>query len=685
MESLYFRAKNKYIMKYIFLNHLFKTVFIFYILLFTSLGLVGELKSESIFQINNLDISNEISSRESGNWEVTSEKIDPREYYQKWKEGIETVKDWKPYYIPGNLADIYPTPLPKGFTVFIKKEIVLPKDWNATHISLLIQRIWDRDRTYINGVKIGGIGKFDSETLEGAFLFRIYDVPNEVLRKGEKNLILIEVQNYFDFKMGILVDNIEIGPSSIIYQDFQNTENLKFSIYTIYFTFSILFFFVYSFQKEKLEYLFFGLFNLTFGFYQLNISQKYSDLNIPSFYLWHLPFYIVPLIFLTFSHFLMRYYDFKYSLYHKFIDGSVLIVSLYLLYKRDMSINMMIWSTVHISLYVLYLILSFYYIIKRFLEHSTDAKLMLYSFLLLIPAIVTDILINFGVVHLPFIVSPFFFLLFDSSLAVILTNNIEKMRKNIEDLNLNLENKVLQRTQELHKSLQDIQKLKATEDNLHFVIGVNLKENVNDLRENTELLLQLEFIESEDKQNVVNSIHSNSEELFLTLENLISWTKLQSNEINVNFSTVSIRDIFLKSIGNLKEKGIRKNITLKIDISEVQVNTDPELLSFILRKIFSNALEFTPENGSITFSSVISGKDLIIICEDNGIGIENKRRVKLENEIEFESSDDYSSNKSTGLGMKICNRFIKILKGSLKIESEIEKGTRVIIRLPNSV
>ncbi len=78
-------------MKYIFLNHIFKTVFIFYILLFTSLGLVGELKSESIFQINNLDISNEISSRESGNWEVTSEKIDPREYYQKWKEGIETV------------------------------------------------------------------------------------------------------------------------------------------------------------------------------------------------------------------------------------------------------------------------------------------------------------------------------------------------------------------------------------------------------------------------------------------------------------------------------------------------------------------------------------------------------------------------------------------------------------------
>jgi hypothetical protein len=47
--------------------------------------------------------------------------------------------------------------------------------------------------------------------------------------------------------------------------------------------------------------------------------------------------------------------------------------------------------------------------------------------------------------------------IFDSSLAVILTNNIEKMRKNIEDLNLNLENKVLQRTQELHKSLQNIQ------------------------------------------------------------------------------------------------------------------------------------------------------------------------------------------------------------------------------------
>ena len=685
MESLYFRAKNKHFMKYKFMNHIFKAVSIFYFLFFISVIIAPELKSESVFQINNLDITNEISSRVSGNWEVTTEKIDPKEYYEKWKEGIETGNDWKPYYVPGNLSDIYPSPLPKGFTVFIKKEIVLPKDWNATHISLFIQRIWDRDRTYINGVKIGGLGKFESDDLEASFLFRIYDIPEEVLRKGEKNLILIEVQNYYDFSMGILVDNVEIGPSPIIYQEYQNTENLKFSIYTIYFTFSILFFFVYSFQKEKLEYLFFGLFNLFFGMFQLNISQKYTNFNLPHFYLWHLPFYLVPLVFLTFSHFLMRYFNFRYSLFHKFLDGSVLLISLYLLYKRDMTINMMVWSSGHLILYISYLLLSFYFIIKRYLENNSDAKSMLFSFLILIPAIAIDLLINYGVVHLPFIISPFFFLLFDSSLAVILTNNIEKMRKNIEDLNLNLENKVLQRTQELHKSLQNIQILKATEDNLHFIIGVNLKEMVNDLREYAELLFQLEFIDSEDRQSIINGVYANSEELYLTLENLISWTKLQSDDIKIQINSISLRELFLKSIGNLKEKSNRKQINIKINISEIQINTDPELLSFVLRKIFSNALEFTPENGNITFSAVIKGKELEIICEDSGTGIEKNRIPKLENEIEFESSDDFITNKSTGLGMKICNRYIKMLRGSLKIESEIGKGTKIAIRLPNAV
>ena len=672
-------------MKYKFMNQFFKPFSIFYILFMISIFIVSDLKSESVFRINNLDISNEISSRESGNWEVTSEKIDPKEYYQKWKEGIETVKDWKPYTIPGNLADTYPTPFPKGFTVFIKKEIVLPKDWKATHISLLIQRIWDRDRTYFNGEKIGGLGRFDSDTVEASYLFRIYDIPNEVLQKGEKNLILIEVQNYLDFKMGILVDNIEIGPSSVIYQDYQNTENLKFSVYTIYLTFSILFFFVFNFQRDKLEYLFFGLFNLLFALYQFTLSQKYTDFNIPYILIWHLPYYLLPFVFVTFSHFLLRYFNFKYSLFHKLLDGIIFILTLYILYYRDISTNIIVWSRLHIIVYILYLFLCLYFIFIRSREKNSDAKLMLISFSLLIPSVLIDFLINLGIVHLPFITSPFFFFLFNSSLAVILTSNIEKMRKNIEDLNLNLENKVLQRTQELHKSLQNIQKLKATEDNLHFIIGVNLKETVNDLRDYAEILLQLEFIDSDVRQNVINGVYANSEELYLTLENLISWTKIQSGDLEAQIVMISLSELFQKSIGNFKDKSIRKELNLKIDIGEVQINSDPKLLSFILRKIFYNALEFTPEKGSITISAFIDGKELIIQCEDNGVGIEKTRIQKLENEIEFDSNDDFITNKSTGLGMKICNRYIKILKGSLKIESELGRGTKITIRLPNSV
>ena len=194
---------------------------------------------------------------------------------------------------------------------------------------------------------------------------------------------------------------------------------------------------------------------------------------------------------------------------------------------------------------------------------------MLISFSLLIPSVLIDFLINLGIVQFPFITSPFFFFLFNSSLAVILTSNIEKMRKNIEDLNLNLENKVLQRTQELHKSLQNIQKLKATEDNLHFIIGVNLKETVNDLRDYAEILLQLEFIDSDVRQNVINGVYANSEELYLTLENLISWTKLQSGDLEVQIVMISLSELFQKSIGNFKDKSIRKELNLKIVSHEV--------------------------------------------------------------------------------------------------------------------
>ena len=143
-------------------------------------------------------------------------------------------------------------------------------------------------------------------------------------------------------------------------------------------------------------------------------------------------------------------------------------------------------------------------------------------------------------------ISPIFILSFDVSLAIILSLHIEKIRTEIKELNIHLEEKVIQRTQDLKDSLEQINNLKINEDNLHYFISIKLKKSVDEIKELSQLLLQLEFIESEEKSLVLNKIYYESDDLFLTLQKLISWTVLQKGESFGTISHFSISELTTK-------------------------------------------------------------------------------------------------------------------------------------------
>ena len=112
------------------------TIGLFSLILTAFLFSFNSLFSESVFQINNLDISNNLNSKLAGDWQVSSEKIDAKEYFANWEKGFELVSDWKNYTIPGNLSTVYSVPFPKNFKVFLKKEIILPNNWSSSHFSI---------------------------------------------------------------------------------------------------------------------------------------------------------------------------------------------------------------------------------------------------------------------------------------------------------------------------------------------------------------------------------------------------------------------------------------------------------------------------------------------------------------------------------------------------------------------
>ena len=630
------------------------------------------------YQITNMDTLNQLSSNVSGNWDVTVEKINVSQFYQNWKEGnIENIS-WKTRLIPGNLSDLFTNPFPDGAIIYLKKEFFLPKDWNERQFSLYIERVSDRDRTYLNGVLIGSTGEFGSKNPEALLKSRIYDIPESLFNKGEKNLLIIEIEPYYSNQIGLLGNEIKLGPSSMIYPSFHIKEGVKVFISIIYFSIGIIFIYIYIFRRDKKQYLFYALFNIFFSIYQFSISQTIYDYISSKILIWHLAFLLLPPVFSFFSHFIRLYFNKPYSLLLKILDIILLFIFINIIYMNDLKINIFIWRNIHLPIVFIYIIFSIYILINKYIEKNQDSKYMLISFILLLPAVATDILSNLGYFFLPLMNSPIFILSFDVSLAIILSIHIEKIRQDVKDLNVNLEEKVNQRTIELKNSLEYIKNLKLKEDNLHYFIGNKLKNSVDQIEELTQILLQLEFIENEERILVLKKMYDESNELFLTLQKLISWTLIQKNQEFGEVSVFSISETLTKEFNFYKDLALRKDLELKIEFEESSIKTNKEKLIFIIRELLSNSLN-SSEKQEIIYLKISENGNLINF---NLSYKESNHKDKEESAKNLEWVGGELGDQNISLGISISKIYVNSLSGKFEILYDIDSRTHINFSIP---
>lgn len=170
-----------------------------------------------------------------------------------------------------------------------------------------------------------------------------------------------------------------------------------------------------------------------------------------------------------------------------------------------------------------------------------------------------------------------------------------------------------------------------------------------------------------------------------TLENLLYWSQTQINGFIANPKIIDLYTIINTNKTFHNEKAIAKSIKIenKID-SETHVYADDNQIEIVIRNLLSNALKFTPENGSIIIGSIDAFSHWKIFIKDNGVGIDSKIAEHiLDNSYNY-STYGTNDEKGTGLGLSLCKQMIEINKGELWFESTLNKGTTFYFTLPKN-
>jgi signal transduction histidine kinase len=186
--------------------------------------------------------------------------------------------------------------------------------------------------------------------------------------------------------------------------------------------------------------------------------------------------------------------------------------------------------------------------------------------------------------------------------------------------------------------------------------------------------LVLQTVESE--QNAELSMELFKIEQYV--EFVLQYLRVESMSSDLVLKKYSLDDIVKQAVRKYARMFIRKKIKLNFEELNCEILTDEKWLVFVVEQLLSNALKYTKEGTISIYMDNYSEKTLVI--EDTGIGIKEEDLTRLF-ERGFTGYNGRWDKKSTGLGLYLCKQILNRLSHSITIESQVDKGTKVMINL----
>ncbi|MBP6740106.1 MAG: hybrid sensor histidine kinase/response regulator [Leptospiraceae bacterium] len=240
---------------------------------------------------------------------------------------------------------------------------------------------------------------------------------------------------------------------------------------------------------------------------------------------------------------------------------------------------------------------------------------------------------------------------------------------------------------EIKESRTKLEELNATKDKFFKIIAHDLRNPFagimglseimeNELKDNGKLN-ESTFLQY--SQLIFNSAKS----ALSLIENLAQWAKSQTGEIVVSPRNLPFNNLLLNTLPIVTSNAFNKNIILEKNISDQDiVFADEALSNMIIRNLLTNAIKFTHPGGKIIVSTKMEGDFLEISISDTGIGISPKNLSKIFRIDSKFSSLGTNKEKGTGLGLILCQEFVEKQGGTIRVESELGKGSKFTFTLP---
>ena len=243
----------------------------------------------------------------------------------------------------------------------------------------------------------------------------------------------------------------------------------------------------------------------------------------------------------------------------------------------------------------------------------------------------------------------------------------------------------LQKEQEaaLYEQGQQLKLALAERDKLMSIVAHDLKAPFNALIGLSELLLDEEKQRDPEKvARYAKMINEGAESAYALLLNLLEWSRMQTGRLPYRPGPQVLETVIQEVLSPLEAQAVVKGIRIRVQVGQFRVWADQDMLATILRNLISNAIKFTRRDGFIQIEAFSQEQEVVVTVSDNGLGIEEERRLQLFETGEKTSILGTDNEKGTGLGLPLCRELVEKHGGRIWVESEEGKGSTFSFSLP---
>jgi signal transduction histidine kinase/ligand-binding sensor domain-containing protein/DNA-binding response OmpR family regulator len=193
---------------------------------------------------------------------------------------------------------------------------------------------------------------------------------------------------------------------------------------------------------------------------------------------------------------------------------------------------------------------------------------------------------------------------------------------------------------------------------------------------------------SSEERKQFQVIYRNARRLLNLVNQLLDFKRMEGNEVTLNASEGDIVQFIRDLVWSFSDLSDKKNIHLSFHTSIGGQETffDMDKIEKIIFNLLSNAFKFTPDQGYVTVSlNLIDDKDvksLEILVSDTGIGIPPDKQQRIFERFYQHDLPQSVVNQGSGIGLSITQEFVNLHGGTIRVESEVGKGSTFIVKIP---